>query len=114
VDLHFTHKDKDVLNLMQQHNIYALFVPAGCTDIMQECDTVVNKPFKNGLKAAFRDHMHHLFDVHVENGGVPAEWRAKLTMGELKPFVTAFVEVGITASFENCRNEISNSKCIRK
>jgi hypothetical protein len=81
---------------MQSHNIYALFVPAACTDMFQECDTVVNKPFKNGLKAAFRDHLHHLFQVHIDKGFAPAAWSAKLTMGELKPFVTSFVEVGIS------------------
>jgi hypothetical protein len=88
MDLHFTHKNEDVLKLMQLHNIYALYVPASCTDIMQECDTVVNKPFKNGLKAAFRDHLHKLFTKYIERNGVPAEWKAKLSMGELKPFIT--------------------------
>jgi hypothetical protein len=41
--------------------------------------------------------MHHLFEVHIANGGSPTTWRAKLTMGELKPHVTSFVETGITA-----------------
>jgi hypothetical protein len=41
--------------------------------------------------------MHHLFDVHIANGGSPTTWRAKLTMGELKPHVTSFVETGIMA-----------------
>ena len=48
-DLHFTHKDNTVLELLKKHHIVPLFVPAGCTDIIQECDTVVNKPFKNGV-----------------------------------------------------------------
>jgi hypothetical protein len=97
VDLHFSHKDEAVLKLMQLHNIFPLYVPAACTDIIQECDTVVNKPFKNGVKAAFRDHMHHLFDVHIERGGQPFNWKAKLNMGDLKPFITSFVETGVAA-----------------
>jgi hypothetical protein len=37
------------------------------------------------------------FSLHIEKGGAPSEWKAKLTMGELKPFVTCFVKTGITA-----------------
>ena len=39
-------------------HILPLFVPAGCTDIKQEIDTVKNKPFKNAMKGAFRDYLH--------------------------------------------------------
>ena len=46
LDLHYSHKDKEVLALMKQMNILPLFVPAGCTDIMQECDTVINTVIK--------------------------------------------------------------------
>ena len=37
-DFHHTHKDARVLELPKAHNILPLFVPAGCTDFMQECD----------------------------------------------------------------------------
>ena len=61
---------------------------------MQECDTVVNKPFKSGLKAAFRDFIHHDFNCYK---GDKKEWAIKLTMGKLKPHIVSFVETGMHA-----------------
>ena len=34
MDLHFSHKTEAALELMRNHNILPLFVPAGCTDII--------------------------------------------------------------------------------
>ena len=62
-DLHYTHEDARVLEVLRAHNILPLFVPAGCTDVMQECDTVVNKPFKNAVKTGYRDHLDRLFQM---------------------------------------------------
>jgi len=39
----------------EENSILPLYVPAKCTDLLQECDLVLNKPFKVALKAAFRD-----------------------------------------------------------
>jgi hypothetical protein len=57
LDLHYSHKTPAVLQLLKENNIEVVFVPARCTDEMQECDTVINKPFKSGIKAAFRDFL---------------------------------------------------------
>ena len=43
LDLHYSHKTEKVLERMRLLHILPLYVPAGCTDIMQEMDTVVNK-----------------------------------------------------------------------
>lgn len=96
-DLHFTHKDASVLEYLKVNCIAPLFVPAGCTDVMQECDVVVNKPFKNAVRAAFRDHLDTLFRIHLAEGKPPIEFSPKLTMGALKPFLTGFVEKGVLA-----------------
>jgi hypothetical protein len=96
-DLHYTHKDEAVLAFMKSHNIYPLFVPAGCTDVMQECDVVINKPFKNAVRKAYRDHIDDLFQVHKQSGAPVALFSPKLTMGALKPFLTGFVQRGILA-----------------
>lgn len=96
-DLHFTHKDNTVLELLKKHHIVPLFVPAGCTDIIQECDTVVNKPFKNGVRNGYRDHMEELFQAHLRGGQPAVLFAPKLTMGALKPFLTGFVQRGIEA-----------------
>lgn len=96
-DLHFTHKDAAVLEFLRKNYIYPLFVPAGCTDIMQECDVVVNKPFKNALRKGYRDHIDNLFRIHRESGAPATEFSPKLTMGALRPYLTSFVQRGIEA-----------------
>lgn len=96
-DLHFTHKDASVLAYLKANNICPLYVPAGCTDIIQECDVVVNKPFKNAVRSAFRDHLDALFQTHLAAGHPPTDFAPKLTMGALKPYLTGFDEKGILA-----------------
>jgi DDE superfamily endonuclease len=88
LDLHYSHKTKDVLKLLEENRIKVSFVPAKCTDEFQECDTVVNKPFKTGMRAAFRDFIHADFDNFQ---GDKATWSIKLTMGNLKEHILDFV-----------------------
>jgi DDE superfamily endonuclease len=99
LDLHYSHKDKDVLARMLVMNILPLFVPAGCTDIMQECDTVINKPFKNAMKGEFRDHLHRDFEKFCRENPEkrPSEWAPNLNIGGLKPLMVSFVEAGLRA-----------------
>ena len=86
-----------MLEFMRQNNIYPLYVPAGCKDILQECDVVINKPFKNALRKGYRDHIDNLFRIHRESGAPATEFSPKLTMGALRPFLTGFVQRGIEA-----------------
>jgi len=63
-DLHYSHKDPEVLQLLADHNIIPIYVPAGCTDVIQECDTVINAPFKKVMRACFRDHLYAEFELY--------------------------------------------------
>ena len=56
-DLHYSHKDTNVLEFIKENTLISLYIPAGCTDIMQTTDTVGNIPFKVGLQAAFQDYL---------------------------------------------------------
>jgi gamma-glutamyl phosphate reductase len=38
----YSHKDARVLDFMNNNNLLSLYIPAGCTDVMQTCDTVAN------------------------------------------------------------------------
>ena len=51
-------------------------------------DTVVNKPFKHAVKLGYKNHL---------DGNNAALWQPKLTVGALKPFITAWVALGIQA-----------------
>jgi DDE superfamily endonuclease len=92
LDLHYSHKTPAVLQLLKENNIVVVIVPARCTDEMQECDTVINKPFKSGIKAAFRDFLHNDFNSFKEDKEL---WAIKLTMGKLKPHIVTMVETGM-------------------
>ena len=94
LDLHYSHKTDKVLKLLEENNFKLLYVPARCTDEFQECDTVINKPFKSGMKAAFRDYIHEEFNKYKGN---PSEWSIKITMGRLKEHIVRFVETGMNA-----------------
>ena len=97
-DLHYTHKDPKVLARLAMHLIIPLFVPAKCTDELQECDTVVNKTFKAGVKAGFRDYLHELFTRHLaRDPDSVASFNPTLTMTVLRPHLITFVETGAAA-----------------
>ena len=118
-DLHFTHKDARVLQFLKDNFICPLFVPAGCTDVIQECDVVVNKPFKNAVRSAFRDHLNALFQAHLAKGLPSTEFSPKLTMGALKPHLTGFVQKGIlaltTPEMRECiKNSFARNGCFEQ
>lgn len=99
-DLHYSHKDATILAFMAENNLCSLYIPAACTDVMQTCYTVANKPFKVGLKGAFRNYLHKEYAAwkrkfpDVEARG---QWNPKFTMGTLKEKITGFVAVGMDA-----------------
>ena len=51
-DLHYSHTDAGVLQFMKDNRIASLFVPAKCTDKLQEFDVIINKPYKDGVRQA--------------------------------------------------------------
>lgn len=97
-DLHYSHKDQQVLDYMREHNIIPLYVPAGCTDWMQECDVVVNASFKRVIREAFRDHLYKEFDDHMAiPGNSIEEWAPNLNVGYLKKHVPGWIIRGINS-----------------
>ena len=67
---------------------------------MQTYDTVANKPFKVGLKAAFRDFLHFQYSAFKRlfaDVNTRGQWDPKVTMGALKEEITGFVAVGMDA-----------------
>lgn len=100
-DLHFTHTDASVQEYLEQRKIKSLYVPGKCTDALQECDTVLNKPFKSGCKDGFTAYLHQLFDDHcTKNVGmsvadIVGSFRPALTVGKLKPMLPSFVSSGL-------------------
>ena len=97
-DLHYSHKDTKVLEFMKENNLLSLYIPAGCTDVMQTCDTVANKPFKAGVKSAFRDYLYVEYNKWIAlnpDKETRGQWNPKLTQGALKEKIAGFVSVGM-------------------
>lgn len=96
-DLHYSHKDKDVLALLETNSIIPIFIPAGCTDIHQVCDLCINKPYKNGVAAEFIDTISNKYNDwqssrREDDDGI---FRVNLSTGETKPLIPAYVMRGI-------------------
>lgn len=98
-DLHYSHKDPEVLQLLRDNRIFPVFVPGRCTDVLQECDTVLNAPFKKEVRACFRNYLHAEFDSHVANNpdADPLLWTPTLTGSVLKPQITGWVLTALTS-----------------
>ena len=80
-DLHYSHKDNDVLTLFETNSIIPIFIPAGCTDIHQVCDVCINKTY-NDWQSSRREDDEGIFKVN-------------LSTGETKPLIPANVMLGI-------------------
>ena len=97
-DLYYSHKDTNVLEFIKENSLLSLYIPAGCTDIMQTTDIVANIPLKVGLKAAFQDYFF------VENNKcislnpdkeTRGQWNPKIIHGALKGKMTEFVSTAV-------------------
>ena len=65
---------------------------------MQTCDTVANKPFKVGIKAAFKDYLFEEYTKWVAlnpDSETRGQWNPKFTLGALKEKITGFVSVAM-------------------
>jgi hypothetical protein len=51
-DLFAAHRDERVLSFLRSSGIDVIFIPGGCTGICQVMDVVVNRPFKNAIRAS--------------------------------------------------------------
>ena len=93
-----SHLDPSVLSFMKENHLLPLYVPACCTDVIQECDTTVaNRPFKVAMKDAYRDYIHHIYTEWVAANPNYRDliFYPKLTMGVMKPQLPDFIAAGL-------------------
>ena len=86
-----------VLHLFKDNKIIPIYIPGGCTDVLQIGDLVLNTPFKLGMKKAFTALTHQSFNNHLEDGNDPATFSFKLTTVLLKLHISKFVQSGMEA-----------------
>jgi hypothetical protein len=109
-DLHFSHKSDSLLKFCEENHIVFLFVPAKCTDALQECDIVLNSPFKVSLRKCFRDWLHQSFEAHLAAGFDAHNWSPKLTYGKLKPLFPGWIDTAV-ASLRTLEMKQAIAKC---
>jgi hypothetical protein len=97
LDLHYSHKDKLFIEHCTKNNIILLYVPARCTDELQECDLIGNSNWKTGLRAGFKVYMNKLFDAYLAEGKDPALFKPSFKMSVIKPALPGFVVVAHAA-----------------
>jgi hypothetical protein len=95
-DLHYSHKGDAVRDYCTANNIIMVFVPAGCTDIIQMCDVALNKTFKNAVSLAFVSYVNNKFIEHTDCN--PNDiFKLNMALSIMKPLLPGFVQSGIAA-----------------
>ena len=99
LDLHYSHKDAVVLALAREYHILLVYIPAGCTDLHQVCDVVVNKPYKNGVVKSFIDYVTEKFgEFNQRVNPNPADvFQLNMAGSVMKPLIPGYVERGMEA-----------------
>jgi hypothetical protein len=100
LDLHYSHKDPAVLALLRANNIIAVFIPAGCTDLHQLCDVILNKSYKNGTKNAFVDYLSEEFIAWTQTPNrdmLNDVFTINLALSVMKPLLPTFVSRGLAS-----------------
>ena len=76
VDLFSAHRDERVLSFLRAKGVDILFIPGGCTGILQIMDVVVNGPFKRFIRRCYMKWRAE----QISNGQVWAKPTRKLLM----------------------------------
>ena len=104
LDLHRAQKTdriKDVLT--RQCGITPVFVPAGCTSIVQPLDVSFNAPFKKRVENAAMNHMQENMDAYLHGKFTAGERRILLTkwVGDAWDELAKVKEIAVR-SFKKC------------
>jgi hypothetical protein len=100
IDLHYSHKDECVLAMLKENFIIPIYILAGCTDLHQVCDVLVNKPYKNAVARGFVDYVSNQYWEWVNNRDNSDDsiiLSLDLASSVMKPRIPEFVACGIRA-----------------
>ena len=79
LDLHKTQKTDRIKELLKECHTTPIFVPAGCTSIIQPLDVSFNTPFKRQIESAVLKHMQDNLDDYLNGKIAAGEKRILLT-----------------------------------
>jgi hypothetical protein len=95
LDLHYSHFEEEVLNLLKEHFIVPVFIPAGCTDLHQVLDVVVNKPYKDGVTEEFISYLNRVHAVQYSSPNWNGVLHLNLNSSFMKPLIPHLVANGV-------------------
>ena len=98
--MHKAQKTDHILSVLASSKITPVFVPAGCTSIVQPLDVVFNAPFKKEVEVAAMEHMQDNLESYL-NGKISAGKRRVLTTKWVG--VRAFKKCGISVAADKFR-----------
>lgn len=77
-DMHYSHLDKDVREHLKTNHIAHVYIGAGCTDLRQIADVIINKIFKGEIRNEFREEMHAGVERWMADGNDLKDWEPNL------------------------------------
>ena len=79
LDLHKAQKTDGIQELLKECNTAPIFVPAGCTSIIQPFDVPFNAPFKKQVESVALQHIQDNLDDYLNGKITTGERRIQLT-----------------------------------
>jgi len=100
--------------------IIPAIIPGGCTGLVQPCDTVLNKPFKDHIKAAATRHYDENLERWTEGKFTASERRIIMTkwVGDAwaavskdrEAIMRGFTKAGIAVAIDGSEDDLINIK----
>ena len=86
------HFCRSVLDLLENNNIYAVFVPGGCTGELQPLDLSVKNEYKRLLRECFTSWYAEKIRSSMQSGVSIDDLEIDLKMSTMKPIHARFLQ----------------------
>lgn len=110
LDCWYGHTDLDFRAYIRRRYpwLHLLFVPANCTSKLQPCDVAVQRPFKAGVAASFRQSIRRTYEEGMQQPGAApkAVIKSMLAIPFLRGLAPSWVAAGVEAAQQH-RDAIS-------
>ena len=103
LDVHKAQKTGDITDALTQCGTTPLYVPPGCTSIIQPLDVPYNAPFKKKVESAALNHLQDYLEGYLNRKFTAGERRVLLTkwVGEAWEQLSLNKEIAVRA-FKKC------------
>ena len=109
-DVHRAQQSNSVKDLLKKHETSLVNVPPGCTSRVQVVDVLINKPFKDEVRALLEDHLDKNLYQYVDGKINASQRRALMTkwvgeawskVGKMKDsIIRSFKKYGLSVALD--------------